>query len=167
MRISLWCAECVDEHDVTDCRVWPKAGECYVNPTSLSKPNFMKFHQVMKFHEISGNISWSFMKFHETRVDEISWNISWTFMKFHETLTECFFFHEKKFHETSWNLIKFHEILLFFHKISWNFIWKFLWHFSWNFMKFHDFTKWFSPGMDDCQLQEKLAYCIGVCCCLL
>jgi hypothetical protein len=89
---------------------------------TLAKPNFMKFHEDMKFHENSWRFSWnfinpSFMKFHETRVDEIS--TSWNFMK----LWRNAFFMKK----VPWN-------------ISWNFM-KFSWNISWNVFsekKFHE-----------------------------
>jgi hypothetical protein len=97
---------------------------------TLSKPNFIKFHQVMKFHEISWNILWTFMKFHISRTFmkfhdiswNFSWNLSWNFdgMFFHEksfmTFTECFFMKKVSWKIVSISLtMKFHEM---FHEIS-------------------------------------------------
>jgi hypothetical protein len=39
---------------------------------------------LIKFHDFMKSFMKDFIKFHETQVDEISWNISWNFMKFHE-----------------------------------------------------------------------------------
>jgi hypothetical protein len=118
---------------------------CSPQRFSLSKPNFMKFHDFMKFHEIFHEILWTFVKFHETFHE-----LSWTFMKFHEISHEHLtdFFPWKK---VSRIFMKFRE---FFHEI---FSWIFHDLFSWNlyfmkfFMKFHkkfhNFAEWFSQGL--------------------
>jgi hypothetical protein len=57
--------------------------------TTLAKPNFIKFHEVVKFRKIPWNSSWwNFIKFHE-----IFHELSWNFMQFHEIFHEISWFH--------------------------------------------------------------------------
>jgi hypothetical protein len=90
---------------------------------SLSKPNFMKFHKVMKFHEITqvDGMSW---------ISWNSWNFSWNFIK----LLRYVFLWKKVSWNISWNFMK--NFIKHFIKISWTISWNFVHEKS--FMKFHE-----------------------------
>jgi hypothetical protein len=75
---------------------------------TLSKPISMNFHEVMEFHEIVHEISWTY---HKTEVDEIFHEISWHIV-----------WNSVKFHEMSWTFDAYLTDFFSWNKYSWNFI---------------------------------------------